>query len=95
MMPLSLLSSVEVGEVRGPWVGEACLLPVSPSPPAGGCSVEQGDVLLLARLEGGEILCGGKTLVVAFMLKAYDENVGKQTRESTTKQHIVFKNNVL
>lgn len=55
MMPLSLLSSVEVGEVTEAWLVEACLLPSSP---AGGCSVEQGEVLLLARLEEGEILCG-------------------------------------
>lgn len=37
---------------------EACLLLSLPSPPAGGCSVEQGEVPLLARLEEGEILCG-------------------------------------
>lgn len=57
MMPLSLLSSVEVGEVTEAWL-EVCLLMLLPSPPAGGCSVEQGEVLLLARLEEGEILCG-------------------------------------
>lgn len=56
-MPLSLLSSVEVGEVTEAWL-EACLLTLLPSTPAGGCSVEQGEVLLLARLEEGEILCG-------------------------------------
>lgn len=58
MMPLSLLSSVELGEVTEAWWGEACLSLVWPSPPAGGCSVEQGEVVLLARLEEGEILCG-------------------------------------
>lgn len=58
MMPLSLLSSVEVGEVTEAWLEEACLLLLLPSPPAGGCRVEQGEVLLLARLEEGEILCG-------------------------------------
>lgn len=56
-MPLSLLSSVEVGEVTEAWL-EACLLMLLPSTPAGGCSVEHGEVLLLARLEEGEILCG-------------------------------------
>lgn len=56
-MPLSLLSSVEVGEVTEAWL-EACLLTLLPSTPAGGCSVEHGEVLLLARLEEGEILCG-------------------------------------
>lgn len=60
MMPLSLLSSVEVGEVTEAWLEEACLLMMLPSPPAGGCSVEQGEVLLLAKLEEGEILCGKK-----------------------------------
>ncbi len=60
MMPLSLLSSVEVGEVMEAWLEEACLL-LLPSPPAGGCRVEQGEVLLLARLEEGEILCGNET----------------------------------
>lgn len=57
MIPLSLLSSVEVGEVMEAWLVEMCLLLLLPSLPAGGCSVEQGDVLLLARLEEGEILC--------------------------------------
>lgn len=57
MMPLSLLSSVEVGEVTEAWL-EACLLMLLASTPAGGCSVEHGEVLLLARLEEGEILCG-------------------------------------
>lgn len=56
MMPLSLLSRVDVGEVTEAWLDEVCLL--LPSPPAGGCSVEQGEVLLLARLDEGEILCG-------------------------------------
>lgn len=61
MMPLSLLSRVEVGEVTEAWKEEECLLLLLPSPPAGGCRVEQGEVLLLARLEEGEILCvGGK-----------------------------------
>lgn len=59
-MPLSLLSSVEVGEVTEAWLGEACLLMLSPSPPTGGCIVEQGEVLLLARLEEGEILWGNE-----------------------------------
>lgn len=53
MMPLSLLSSVEVGEVTEAWLEGTMLLT---SPPAGGCSVEHGDVLLLARLDKGEIL---------------------------------------
>lgn len=57
-MPLSLLSSVEVGEVTEAWL-VACLLMLLPSTPAGGCSVEHGEVLLLARLDEGEILCGG------------------------------------
>lgn len=58
MMPLSLLSSVEVGEVMEAWLEEPCLLLLLSSPPVGGCSVEQGEVLLLAKLEEGEILCG-------------------------------------
>lgn len=57
MIPLSLLSSVEVGEVTEAWFGEACLLLLLPSAPVGGCSVELGEVLLLARLEDGDILC--------------------------------------
>lgn len=57
MMPLSLLSSVEVGEATEAWWQEGGLLFEPPSPPAGGCRVEQGEVLLLARLEEGEILC--------------------------------------
>jgi len=56
MIPLSLLSSVEVGEATEVWLEETWLLLLLPSPPAGGCSVEQGEVLLLARLEEGEIL---------------------------------------
>lgn len=60
MIPLSLLSSVDVGEVTEAWLKEACLLVLLTSPPAGGCSVEHGDVLLLARLEEGEILCRKK-----------------------------------
>lgn len=67
MMPLSLLSSVEVGEVTEAWLGEACLL-LLPSPPAGGCSVEHGEALLLARLEEGEILCGEKKRRLYFHL---------------------------
>lgn len=60
MMPLSRLSSVEVGEVTEAWREETCLLSLLPSPPVGGCRVEQGEVLLLARLEEGEILFGGE-----------------------------------
>lgn len=56
MMPLSLLSSVEVGEVTVAWLEGTCLTMLLTSPPAGGCSVEHGDVLLLARLDEGEIL---------------------------------------
>ena len=68
MMPLSLLSSVEVGEVTEAWVEEACLLLLLPSPPAGGCSVEQGEVVLLARLEEGEILCGKDNILCPHFL---------------------------
>lgn len=53
-MPLSLLSSVELGDVTEAWS--------PPSPPAAGCRVEQGDVLL-ARLEEGEILWGERRTV--------------------------------
>lgn len=67
MIPLSLLSSVEVGEVTEAWFGEACLLLLLPSAPVGGCSVELGEVLLLARLEEGDILCGkGKRKIEIF-----------------------------
>ena len=61
MMPLSLLSRVEEGEVTEAWREEACLL-LFPSPPAGGGRVEVGEELLLARLEEGEILCGENRL---------------------------------
>lgn len=56
MMPLSLLSNVEVGEVTEAWWEGMCLTMLLTSPPAGGCRVEHGDVLLLARLDEGEIL---------------------------------------
>lgn len=56
MMPLSLLSRVEVGEVTEAWLEGTCLTMLLTSPPAGGGSVEHGDVLLLARLDEGEIL---------------------------------------
>lgn len=62
MMPLSLLSSVEVGEVTVAWLEGTCLTMLLTSPPAGGCSVEHGDVLLLARLDEGEILWKRKSL---------------------------------
>lgn len=62
MMPLSLLSSVEVGEVTEAWLEGRCLAMLFTSPPAGGCSVEHGDVLLLARLDEGEILWGKKEI---------------------------------
>lgn len=63
MMPLSLLSSVEVGEVTEAWLEGTCLTMLLSSPPAGGCSVEHGDVLLLARLDEGEILWKRKSLM--------------------------------
>lgn len=69
MMPLSLLSSVEVGEVTEAWLEGMCLTMLLTSPPAGGCSVEHGDVLLLARLDEGEILWKIKRLMPLSSLK--------------------------
>lgn len=79
MIPLSLLSSVEVGEVTEAWLEDACLLLLLPSPPAGGCSVEQGEVLLLARLEEGEILCGRDNGLYPYFLMCMKINKMKMT----------------
>lgn len=57
MIPLSLLSRVDVGEVTEAWTDGLLSLP---STPAGGGSVDEGEGLLLSKLEEGEILCGGR-----------------------------------
>lgn len=60
MIPLSLLSRVDVGEVTEAWTDGLLSLP---STPAGGGSVDEGEGLLLSKLEEGEILCGGRNQI--------------------------------